>query len=261
MSAQLEAQRRFAGALRGTAGEAAMLPLLAGDDERNRALLGIYRGNSVASANAALTLAYPVCRMLTGDDYFAGLVRHHWTESPSRDGDLNRYGAGFADFLACFEPARALPYLPDVARLEWSVHFAMSAADATPLGGEAFAGFDADVLAAVRLHPVPGFALHDSLWPVADIWLQHQPEAGGTLDVDLSAAQCAVVWRDGFRVRVAALDRGQHAFWTDIAAGAALGDAWMRASAHDAGFDLAAAIERALTAGWLYAIDMQGESP
>jgi hypothetical protein len=261
MSALLDAQRRFAGALRGAAGESAMLPLLAGDDERNRALLGIYRGNSVASAHAALTLAYPVCRMLTGDDYFAGLARGHWAESPSRDGDLNRYGAGFADFLTRFEPVRALPYLPDLARLEWSVHVAMSAADATPLGGEAFARLDADALAAVRLRPVPGFALHDSPWPVADIWLQHQPEAGGTLDIDLSAAQCAVVWRDGFRVRVAALDRGMHLFWTDIAGGAALGEAWASASAHDAGFDLAAAIECALAAGWLLALDMQGESP
>ncbi|HEY9192436.1 MAG TPA: DNA-binding domain-containing protein [Methyloversatilis sp.] len=261
MSALLDAQRRFAGALRGVAGEAAMLPLLAGDDERNRTLLGIYRGNSVANANAALTLAYPVCRMLTGDEYFDGLARHHWAESPSHDGDLNRYGAGFAEFLACFEPARALPYLPDVARLEWSVHVAASAADATPLGGEAFAGLDADTLAAVRLRLLPGFALHDSPWPVADIWLQHQPEADGALDIDLSVAQCAVIWRDGFRVRVAALDGGMHLFWTEIASGAALGDAWARASAHDAGFDLAAEIERALAAGWLHALDMQGESP
>ncbi len=261
MSALLDAQRRFAGALRGAAGEAAMLPLLAGDDERNRALLGIYRGNSVASANAALTLAYPVCRMLTGDDCFTGLARCHWAESPSHDGDLNRYGAGFADFLARFEPVRALPYLPDVARLEWSVHVATSAADATALGGGAFAGLDAAALAAVRLRLLPGFALHDSAWPVADIWLQHQPDADGLLDIDLSVPQCAAVWRDGFQVRVTALDRGMYLFWTGIAGGAALGDAWARASAHDAGFDLAAAIERALAAGWLFALDLQGEPP
>ena len=48
VSALLDAQRRFARALRSAQGEPAMLPLLTGDAERNRGLLGVYRGNAVA---------------------------------------------------------------------------------------------------------------------------------------------------------------------------------------------------------------------
>ncbi len=46
---------------------------------------------------------------------------------------LNVYGGEFGDFLAGFAPAQSLPYLPDVARLEWAVSCAANAPDATPL--------------------------------------------------------------------------------------------------------------------------------
>ncbi len=255
MPALLEVQRRFADALRSAQGEGAMLPLLVGDADRNRALLGIYRGNSVANASAALALAYPVCRRITGDDYFDGLVRRYRAETPSVDGDLNRYGSTFADFLDRFEPVRELPYLPDVARLEWSVHVAAMAADAVPLGGAAFAGLDADSLCAARLGMMPGFALHGSVWPIADIWLQHQQDAAAELDIDLHQPQRAVVWRDGLRVRTAALGVGAHAFWAAAAlAGACIGDAWTGAALHEPAFNLAATIEQSITSGWLQAV-------
>ena len=260
MPALLETQRRFAAALRSAQGEVTMLPLLSGDAERNRALLGVYRGNAVANARAALTLAYPVCRQITGGDYFDALVRRYWARTPSADGDLNRYGHSFAEFLDAFEPVRALPYLPDVARLEWSAHVAGMAADATPLGGDAFAELGAETLCTVRLHMTPGFALHGSAHPIADIWLRHQPDAEGDFDVDLDLAQYAVVWRDGWRVRVAALPAGAYAFWAAIAqAGASLGDAWAGAVRYEEGFNLAGAIEQAIACGWLHTLDDREE--
>lgn len=252
MSALREVQRRFGAALSSADGEDDVLPLLAGDEGRNQALLSIYRATSIANATAAMRLAYPVCRLITGDDYFDALARRYRAACPSRDGDLNRYGDRFAAFLDGFEPVRALPYLPDVARLEWSVHVATMAADARPAGGELFAGLAPDALAALRLRMTPGFALHASRWPVADIWLQHQAGAGGPLDLDLDRPQHAVVWREGYRVRVSALESAKHALWRALVDGAPLGEAWAAASATDPHFDLAAAIAQALAGGWLH---------
>jgi hypothetical protein len=247
-----EVQRRFGAALSAADGEDDALPLLAGDQARNRALLSIYRATSIANATAALRLAYPVCRRITGDAFFDALARRYRSAEPSRDGDLNRYGEHFATFLDDFEPVRELPYLPDVARLEWSVHRATTAADARPSGSELFAGLTPEALADLRLHITPGVALHASRWPVADIWLQHQPETGDTLNINLDLPQYAVVWREGYRVRVCALGPATHALWRALVDGATLGEAWAAASATDPHFDLAAAIAQALAGGWLH---------
>lgn len=254
-----EVQRRFGAALSAADGEGDALPLLAGDQARNRGLLSIYRATSIANATAALRLAYPVCRRITGDAFFDALARRYRSAEPSPEGDLNRYGEHFAAFLGDFEPVRELPYLPDVARLEWSVHRATTAADARPSGSELFAGLTPEALADLRLNITPGFALHASRWPVADIWLQHQPEAGDAFDIDLDLPQHAVVWREGYRVRVCALGPATHALWRAVLDGMPVGEAWAVASASDPAFDLAAAVSQAIACGWLRAPDAQGE--
>ena len=70
-------------------------------------------------------------------------------------GDLNELGAHLADFLPAFPPAQSLPYLPDVARLEWLAHQAHYAADHAPLDVTALAGSREDDYArlALTLHP------------------------------------------------------------------------------------------------------------
>lgn len=254
MSALREVQHRFAAALSASSGEDDALPLLAGDEARNRALLSIYRATSVASVTAALQLAFPVCARLTGGDYFDALARRFRDAEPSRNGDLNRYGSGFARFLDGFEPVRALPWLPDVARLEWAVHEASIAADAVPAGRELFAGLDGDRLASARLRFMPGFALLGSAHAVADIWLAHQEGGPDLADIDPALAQHAAVWREGWKVRVASVDAAGARFWRGLSGGATVGEAWGEATACAPGFDLAAAFSGAIDDGWLLGI-------
>lgn len=257
MPALREVQRRFADALLAAAGEDGALPLLTGDDARNRALLSIYRATSVANVTAALQLAFPVCAQLTGGEYFAALARRFRDAEPSVSGDLNRYGAGFAVFLDGFEPVRELPWLPDVARLEWAVHEASIAADADAAGLELIAGLDADRLASARIRFMPGFAVLHSAHAVADIWLAHQPGGPDLADIDAAQPQAAVVRRDGWQVRVRSVGHVQGVFWRALAAGAAVGEAWGEAFALEPEFDISAAFSMAIDEGWL--LDMQGE--
>src|SRR5581483_1815255 len=84
---------------------------------------------------------------------------------------LFEYGETFPEFLAGFEPCRALVYLPDVARLEWALNRAYHAPDAGPLRGIAPARLD-DV--ALTLHP--SLAVLASPWPIARIWTVNRVE-------------------------------------------------------------------------------------
>lgn len=84
--------------------------------------LRIYRRNVFGAVTGALRLTYPVIEKLVGREFFAATCREFIKSSPPISSNLDDYGAEFPAFLASFPPARTLPYLPDVARLEWLYH-------------------------------------------------------------------------------------------------------------------------------------------
>src|SRR5258706_1360254 len=104
MSAPLERlQADFAAALIDSGAAAAVVPALVSRDARTLERIALYRGNVVAAWEKALANAYPVVRALVGDEFFHGLARAYGRAHPSASGDLNRFGARFAEFVAGFE--------------------------------------------------------------------------------------------------------------------------------------------------------------
>jgi hypothetical protein len=108
-------QQAFSDALFAPAAEASL-------KLRHGERFGLYRGNLASTWTKALAAAYPVIAQLVGEEFFAALAREYGRAHPSDSGDLNRFGARFEPFLRCFEHVKDLPYLPDMARLEWQLH-------------------------------------------------------------------------------------------------------------------------------------------
>jgi uncharacterized protein len=216
MPSLLEQQREFAAAL---LAPAASSPRMA-----------VYRANVHANWSGALAGAYPVARRIIGEAFFDAMTRDYARAFPSTSGDLHEYGARLALFLTAYAEAQDLPYLPDVARLEWLAHRAHYAADAAP--------FDLSRPTEVRL--APACALLESHWPLARIWEAHQ-EGGDPAAVDLQAGPDRVlVRRKGWRVTVSTLRPGEHRFLERLGAG--LGAALEEAVAADVAFDPRAAL-------------------
>jgi uncharacterized protein (UPF0276 family) len=203
--------------------------------------LALYRGNLTATWEKTLTGAYPVVRQLVAEEFFGGLARVYGMQTPSDDGDLNRFGARFADFLAGFSHAADYPYLPDMARLEWALHRAHYAADADGLAPGRLAALGAEVEAArLRLHPAA--SLLASNWAVVPLWLAHQP---GAVDFpeDMRAPSFGVVTRPRWQARVLALDAASHAALAMLAGGGTFGEALDAAFALDEAFDVAVQLQ------------------
>jgi putative oxidoreductase len=185
---------------------------LAGDNALGLRRLALYRSNVDAAAAKALAAAHPVIRQLVGDEFFDALASAYRREHPSRYGDLNEFGESLADFLGPFPPAQSLPYLPDLARLEWAAHRAYGAADAERLDHAALAAVSPEKQAALSFRFAPGTAVIRSTHPVARIWAVHQPADDRAFEVDLSMAETALVTRSGYRVVVMAIGAGDAAF-------------------------------------------------
>lgn len=138
-----------------------------------RGALDIYRNNYRGNLQDAMAAAYPVIRQVVGVDFFRYAVRHYIAGHPSRNGDLHRYGARYPGFLSRFAPAASLPYLPDLARLEWLCHRAHFSLESGLFQGR-----------LVSAHPV------------VTLWQTHQRENGDEISIDLSTGgEVAIVVR------------------------------------------------------------------
>lgn len=220
---------------------------LAGEEALVERRLAIYRANVTANAVKALAAAYPVVQQVVGEVFFAGLARVYRHEAPSSSGDLSEYGDGFARFLAQFEHVRSLPYISDLARLEWQVHRAYGAADTRPWDPASIGMVAPEQQHTIRFRLVAGTSVVESPFPLVRVWTIHQPGFQGEFVVDWSLTERALVARDELRVKVTAVSAGDAAFIVATLGGATLGDAAAAALESDAAFDLSAFLARAIT--------------
>lgn len=248
MAELLQFQLDFAASLRDASSTARTQRWLAGDAPHAEQRIAIYRANMVAAAEKALAAAYPVVRQAVGDEFFHGLAREHQRATPSTSGDLHDFGAAFAPFLAAFEHVQDMPWLPDLARLEWAAHRAYGAADGPAWDAAALMAVEAADHGAIRFAWSPGAAVVVSPYPIVRVWTIHQPGYAGEFSVDWGVAERALVARDGFVVTVDAVTPAEATFMTRSLDGAALADASAAALRVDPAFDLGALLARAIAA-------------
>ena len=221
---------------------------LAGDAPAVERRMAIYRANMVAAADKALSSACPVIRQVVGEEFFHGLAREYQRATPSTSGDLTDFGSTFPEFLASFEHTQSMPWLPDLARLEWAVHRACGAADAPGWDPAALAAVEPGRQADIRFQWSPGLAVIESAYPIVRLWTIHQPGYAGEFSVEWERADTALVARDGFTVGVAECGAGEAAFLGASLAGEPLGEATGAALQRHPEFDLGALLGRAIAA-------------
>ncbi len=199
--------------------------------------LGIYRNNVLVNYRNALRDTFPVVLRLVGDEFFNAAARVFAKRSPSRSGDLHDYGEEFGSFLSTFPPARDLPYLADVARLEWAVHRVFHAADTVPCDLSRLAQIGEEHLPKLRFTLNPAVRLVDSVYPIARIWQVSQPDYMGDDTVSLEeGAQRVLIIRRDYVIELKPLSVGEHAMLQALAAGHFLSDAVDSALTADASF-------------------------
>jgi uncharacterized protein len=205
-----------------------------------------YRGNVFGNWGKALAGAYPIVRKIVGAEFFEGLARQFALACPSTSGDLNEFGGELARFVGTFPHTLDLPYLPDVARMEWLAHRAYYAADAAPFD------FKAALPGNPRFQLAPPCALLASRWPLGRIWQVHQDDYAGPVDVDLaSRPDRIVVHRPRWRVEVRSVAPGDFRFLEAVQAGTMLDAALEAAIVADPAFDASLALARWVDAGVL----------
>jgi hypothetical protein len=215
--------------------------------------VAVYRNAVRSNQRGALAAAFPVVEQLVGTAFFNEAADRCLAAHPSTSGDLHDLGAQFPAFLREYSHAAELPYLGDLAALEWALHRAFHAADAIPLGMDALAALPPDALDRLILVPTPGCALIESNWPIHALWRAHQPGETWPDEFDLDhGGETVMVYREGFECVAEVVDPARAALFAASLAGLSLTTALAAPAfveASDPGATLMTALARLLSAG------------
>jgi Putative DNA-binding domain len=208
----------------------------------------VYRNNVLGALGNAVAGSFPAVERIVGKDFFRVMVRTYVLENPPTSPVLMDYGVTFADFIAGFEPAASLRYLPGVARIERAWRESYHAADAEPLVPSAFSEVPEEELPDMVLGLHPSLRLVPSRFPAVAIWRMNASDLPIT-PVDFSVGEDALIVRPDAEVEVRVVPPGGVAFVTALLAGKTLGTAAEAGQSADARFDLAGNLAGLIGAG------------
>jgi hypothetical protein len=201
--------------------------------------LQVYRNNTIISLTEALRATYPVVAALVGEKFFGFAAKAFISGDPPQAPRLAEYGGGFAAFLATFESARTLPYLADVAALEWAMN-ELTPQDLSTVPQENAPSIVLELRRSCRLL--------QSKYRIDRLWQAHQP--GGSLqDLAIDGDCHLLVYRPQDDVEMMTLDAVGFALLSRIGEGATLEAAYETAAGIDPVFDLSGALGIHLTRG------------
>lgn len=177
------------------------------DNRPSERRFNVYRNNVVVSLRESLESTFPVVRQMVGEDFFAAMARSFIRQSLPKTPVLIEYGADFSDFISRFQPAQGLPYLADLAGLEYASLMAYHGPNAVPATIDVLANRPEDQIEEARFAFHPTLALLTSEWLVFSLWQAHQEDDP---QLHLSEVECqpecGLVVRPNLNVHIRTLD-------------------------------------------------------
>lgn len=184
--------------------------------------LSVYSGGYVARVYEALKEGYEAVSKLLGEHEFMHLAERYAACYPTESYNLTWAGSHLPEFLH-ENPVKAMPYLPDLARLEGAIVESFHAFDDTPFDKSQLAKIPLDDWDQARLIFQSSVRLFVSEWPVLELW---KDRAGLEPGIILKKEkQFLLIGRRGVQVRCEYLDEKQHRFLESLLCGRTLGEA------------------------------------
>jgi hypothetical protein len=243
-----ELQAAFAAHVTG-GDRADLVAAVVGDSIPAAARLRVYRHHVFESLGTALAATFPTVQTLVATDFFRGLARAFVGHALPVQPVLTEYGADFPAFIAAYGAARDLPYLADVARLDWALNLAFHAPLCGRLEAEDLSAVPVERLPSMAIALAVGAVLVSSRYPLDRIWEASQPgAASGTVDLNSGAANLLVLRRPDDAAFVS-LSAGEAAFVAALAEAMSLEQAAGRAFEADPAFELSTSFARLLALG------------
>lgn len=219
--------------------------------------LNIYRNHYNITLTEALKATFPVVCRLLDPRFFAYAANEFIKVSPPHQACLFEYGEEFPKFLAAFPPCAQLPYIGDIARLEWLINTALHSPALPAIDSRELVHLDSRDYPRLIFSLQPSLRLIGSSWPIDRIWHENKPGATGESIVDLDAGGCHLEVRQlGDDVVFRTLESAEFTLRAELARGRTLDEAIEAALARDRLFDTAHGLRRLFAEGLVTAFTL-----
>lgn len=213
--------------------------------------LSIYRSNSAGACHRALELIYPVCRTIVGNAFFRHLGARYISRYPSRLFDLNHYGEHWPQFLhhslKTGAALRELPYLAELAQLEWHYHAAYYAADDPAFDFTALQRVEETRQNDIIWQSSASLSLIHTDFPLCAIWQANQKSSTTASGVSgLSEREYLCIHRHQFTLQLMRVDRLSHQLLQKIVENKTMGEL-----VEQFGSTVEERLPRWVTSGWI----------
>ena len=146
---------------------------------------------------------FPRVLAILGDEEFRVLACRYLVRHPSTHPSVRYVGHRFAEFLV--GEIGGLPFLADLARLEWARVEVFDAPDADPLRLSDLESLPASDWPTLRLRPIPACLVVECAWPAHEIWAAAANPVPGQAGAGRRDTSTIRVWREGWSVSHAAM--------------------------------------------------------
>lgn len=170
------------------------------------ARMRVYAGGYLARMQEALAEVFESVHQVLGEGVFIEMAEAYAKQCPSHDYNLSFAGRHLPLFLKTWPRTEVLPFLPDLARLEWLICQAFHAYEQPAIDPQKFSAISPDSWEKIKLLFQPSVGLVASPWPIISIW-QARKQPKESINIPLKDhAQQALIYRHQVQVMCEPVD-------------------------------------------------------
>ena len=250
-------QREFINCLL-SSGQENLQDIFMGNPESLDSRLSIYRNNVILGLINALEDKFPVCLRLLGADNFRQLAKEYIGDNLPNSPVMFEYGKSFSKYISNNDVIKHVPYLPDVAKLEYCIGEAYHAPNSPFMTLSDFEEIGASRLfnSQVTLHP--SVACFHSNYPIVEIWKTNSYDQE-VKSITILNAEDVLVSRPSFEIIIESLPVGAVSFIKQLSDGKLMSEAVAFVNDMNKNFDLTKCLQIMMKSGVIANIKLCGQ--
>ncbi len=188
------------------------------------ARMRVYAEGYAVRMRESLAEVFEALHQVLGEAAFNRLSEDYAARFASHDYNLSLAGRHLPEFLKDWSKTRDLPFLPDLAALEWLVCMAFHAFDEKPLSVQQTSAIAPKDWESMKIVFQPSVGVIASRWSILDIW-QARNKPRESVNIPLDSPQQVLVYRSQLQVNCAAIDKTAFQLLQSLLQGQRLGQA------------------------------------